>query len=189
MHGLKNSGDVALTYYMVKWTGKGVKAPEKPVGEPGVDLAAPPVKAPPTPQGQPKPDTDRKEGVHKLTGKVTVLDAHTLQFQDGTVVKLNGLMDAPDLEQSASIGDSFYPCGKEAAEFLKRMVGEQAVTCYQLSKRKDGKWEGFAFVGEKSLDAEMVRNGWAIADHSAMEGWEAIACENKRGLWMTRSWR
>jgi quercetin dioxygenase-like cupin family protein len=29
-HGLKNTGDAALTYYMVKWSNMGVKAPEKP---------------------------------------------------------------------------------------------------------------------------------------------------------------
>jgi mannose-6-phosphate isomerase-like protein (cupin superfamily) len=32
MHGLKNTGDTPLTYYMVKWTNTGVKAPEKPDG-------------------------------------------------------------------------------------------------------------------------------------------------------------
>jgi quercetin dioxygenase-like cupin family protein len=31
-HGLKNTGDAPLTYYMVKWNNKGVKAPEKPAG-------------------------------------------------------------------------------------------------------------------------------------------------------------
>jgi quercetin dioxygenase-like cupin family protein len=31
-HGLKNTGDAPLTYYMVKWNNKGVKAPEKPDG-------------------------------------------------------------------------------------------------------------------------------------------------------------
>jgi mannose-6-phosphate isomerase-like protein (cupin superfamily) len=30
MHGLKNTGEAPLTYYMVKWDNKGVKAPEKP---------------------------------------------------------------------------------------------------------------------------------------------------------------
>jgi quercetin dioxygenase-like cupin family protein len=33
MHGLKNTGDAPLTYYMVKWNNKGVQAPERPVGE------------------------------------------------------------------------------------------------------------------------------------------------------------
>jgi endonuclease YncB( thermonuclease family) len=184
MHGLKNTGEAALTYYMVKWTGKGVKAPEKPAGEPGGDLAAPPAKAPPTPRGQPKPDTDRKEGVDKLTGKVTVLDAHTLQFQDGTVVELNGAMNAPDLEQRALIGKSLYPCGEEAAEFLKKLVANQVVTCYYPGKSKDGKRDGrHCFVGERRIIEEMVRNGWATTNHTEMDGWEAIARDNKRGLW------
>jgi hypothetical protein len=34
MHGVKNTGDGPLTYYMVKWAGKGVKAPEQPFSEP-----------------------------------------------------------------------------------------------------------------------------------------------------------
>jgi quercetin dioxygenase-like cupin family protein len=33
MHGLKNTSDAPLTYYMVKWNNKGVKAPEKAAGE------------------------------------------------------------------------------------------------------------------------------------------------------------
>jgi quercetin dioxygenase-like cupin family protein len=33
LHGLKNTGDAPLTYYMVKWNNKGVKASERPVGE------------------------------------------------------------------------------------------------------------------------------------------------------------
>jgi quercetin dioxygenase-like cupin family protein len=31
LHGLKNTGDGPLTYYMVKWNDKGVKAPQKPL--------------------------------------------------------------------------------------------------------------------------------------------------------------
>jgi mannose-6-phosphate isomerase-like protein (cupin superfamily) len=33
MHGIKNTGDAPLTYFMVKWNNKGVKAPAKPIGE------------------------------------------------------------------------------------------------------------------------------------------------------------
>ena len=34
MHGLKNTDDAPLTYYMVKWNSKGVPSPAKPVAEP-----------------------------------------------------------------------------------------------------------------------------------------------------------
>lgn len=120
----------------------------------------------------------------KVTGRVKVLDAHTLEFEDGTVAELNGIIDAPDLGQKGLIGDAFYPAGKEAAEFLRKLVGDRKVTYYGDPPGKNGKLGGGLFViGEMCIKTEMVRNGWAVSHHSAMEGWEAIARENKRGLW------
>jgi endonuclease YncB( thermonuclease family)/Leucine-rich repeat (LRR) protein len=123
---------------------------------------------------------DRK--VLKITGKVKVLDAHAIQFEDKTEIELNGGMDAPDLEQKGRIGDTFYPCGKEAAEFLKKLIGNQEVTFYCESD-KGNRLRGDCFVGETCLQNEMVRNGWAVSDHSGMDAWAMIAWENKRGLW------
>jgi endonuclease YncB( thermonuclease family) len=117
----------------------------------------------------------------KITGKVRVLDAHTLRFEDGTEVELNGGMDAPDLAQKALIGESFYSCGKDAAEFLKSLIGDQKVTCH-VEGRRGERVHGACFVGETCLEIELVRNGWAISHHTGMEGWEMIARENKRGL-------
>ena len=120
----------------------------------------------------------------KITGRVKVIDAHTIVFDDGTEVELNGEADAPDLEQKAMFGDAFYPCGQEAAEFLRQLIGDQAVTCFVGSH--DGnkpRGRGYCFVQEKNLQTEMVRNGWALSHHSATEAWEVIARENKRGIW------
>ena len=121
----------------------------------------------------------------RITGKVKVVNAYTLSFADGTEVCLSGGIDAPLLEQKGSIGDSFYPCGKEAAEFLQKLIGEQPVTFLgdRGAVRVDNKMTGQCFVGEKSLESEMVRNGWALSHHSGMDGFEIIARENKRGLW------
>src|SRR5262249_52802474 len=66
----------------------------------------------------------------RITGKVKVLDAHTLLYEGGTEVDLQGGIDAPDLEQKGLIGGSFYPCGKEAAAFLSKLIGDRSVTCY-----------------------------------------------------------
>jgi endonuclease YncB( thermonuclease family)/mannose-6-phosphate isomerase-like protein (cupin superfamily) len=192
LHGIKNTGATPLTYYMVKWSNKGVPAPAKP-GDKSPSPQKPEQKDSNTPlplpggpsAAQPKAAQGQEDRV-KFTTKVKVLDAHTLQFEDGRVAELNGLMDAPDLEQVGLIGDSFYPCGKEAAEFLKKIIGDQKVDCYFLGKRKDGKWGGDLFVGEKSLVVEMVRNGWAVGAHTGMGGWETIAIQNKRGLWRGR---
>jgi endonuclease YncB( thermonuclease family) len=121
----------------------------------------------------------------RISGKVKVLDAHTLRYEDGTEVDLNGAIDAPDLEQKGLIGDVLYPCGQEAAEFIEKLIGEQAVTCYIDTERiGEKKFKGAqAFIGETNLNAELVRNGWAMAHHSGMAPWETIARENHRGLW------
>jgi endonuclease YncB( thermonuclease family) len=118
----------------------------------------------------------------KVTGKVEVLDAHTLRFEDGTEVELNGGMDAPDLGQKGKIGDAFYPCGREAAAFLKSLVGDRGVTYYHEGRRGD-KLRGDCFVGESCLQIEMVRNGWAVSHHTGMDSWQMIASDKRRGLW------
>src|SRR5215510_1353927 len=69
----------------------------------------------------PAPSTvtrDRVNGLDRITGNVKVLNAHLLVFDDGTEVDLNGGIDAPELDQKGRINGAFYPCGREAAEFL-----------------------------------------------------------------------
>jgi endonuclease YncB( thermonuclease family) len=127
----------------------------------------------------------KDDNLFRITGKVKVLDAHTIRYEDGTDVDLNGGMEAPELEQKGLIGDSFYPCGKEAADFLRKLIGDNPVVCYaDTSHVADKKiCIASAFVGETNLNIEMVRNGWALSDHSGMTPWEVIARDNKRGLW------
>jgi Leucine-rich repeat (LRR) protein len=121
----------------------------------------------------------------RITGKVKVQSAHTLIYEDGTEVDLNGGIDAPELEQKGLIGDSFYPCGKEAAEFLRKLIGDKTVTCFAGLEHVEGKKIRIAsaFVGETNLNIELVRNGWAVSHHSGMDPWEVFARENKRGMW------
>jgi endonuclease YncB( thermonuclease family) len=129
------------------------------------------------------PPEDRK--LTRISGKVKVLDAHTLLYEDGTEVDLNGGTDAPDLAQQGLIGDTFYPCGREAAAVLQNMIGDEPVTCFVDRDHVEGKKIRIAsaFVGETNLNIEMVRNGWAVSHHSGMDPWEVIARENKRGMW------
>jgi WD40 repeat protein/endonuclease YncB( thermonuclease family) len=121
----------------------------------------------------------------RITGKVKVQSAHSLLFEDGTEVDLNRGIDAPELEQKGLILASFYPCGKEAAEFLRKLIGDKTVTCYANPEHIEGKKFRLAsaFVGETNLNIELVRNGWAVSNHSGMDAWEITARENKRGLW------
>jgi endonuclease YncB( thermonuclease family) len=123
--------------------------------------------------------------LHRITGKVKVIDAHTLRFADGTIADLNGAMDAPDLDQQGRIGDSLYSLGKEAAEFLEKLIGGRQVTCYSGDEHVEPKRFRIAsaFMGETNLNIEMVRKGWAMAHHSGMAAWEVFARDNRRAMW------
>src|SRR5262249_50397407 len=109
----------------------------------------------------------------RIMGKAKVLDAHTLLFEDGTRIPL--LLVAPDLDQMGQIDGSPYPCGKEAAEFLRELIEDRLVTCF-LVEAQD-KWVGY--VGDTNIEHAMIINGWALAHHSGMNGAEIIARENK----------
>ena len=113
----------------------------------------------------------------RITGKAKVLDACTLLFEDGTRIPL--LLVAPDLQQMGKIDGALYPCGKAAAEFLRKLIGDRTVTC--LLVEAQDKWVGY--VGDTNIEHAMIINGWALAHHSGMNGAEIIARENKRGLW------
>jgi endonuclease YncB( thermonuclease family)/quercetin dioxygenase-like cupin family protein len=178
MHGLKNTGDAPLTYYMVKWSGKGVPAAAKPA-----DGADEPKKRPELDVVKETVTTSNGPWT-RLTGRVKVLNAYTLRFEDGTEVDLRFAVDAPEPEQKGRIGDMLYPCGKEAAEFLANLIGDKPVSFFTDGQLVPGKRaRGPCYVGETHLQAEMVRSGWAVSQHSGMDAWEVIARENRRGLW------
>jgi endonuclease YncB( thermonuclease family) len=123
----------------------------------------------------------------RISGKVTVLDAHTLRYADGTEIDMNGAINAPELNQKSLVNGTFSPCGREAADFLRKLIGDGDVTCLTAHSEKSikpgARFRAFCFVNEVNLQIEMVRNGWAISHHSSMEPWEAIARQNTRGLW------
>ena len=96
----------------------------------------------------------------------------------------------------ASLGYSRKPFEVASRSCQRTGVGNQTVTCYVFKEHVEGKKLRIAggFVGETNLNIEMVRNGWAISDHSIMDAWEIIARENKRGLWqgqfvVPKKWR
>jgi len=114
----------------------------------------------------------------RITGPVRVIDAHTLEFVDGTRILLHVV--APELSQMGIIDGTAYPCGKEAAEFLRKLIGERPVMCFFV-EAQDDKWIGY--VGDTNLTHALVINGWGLAHHSSLHPAEIVARENKRGLW------
>ena len=138
-------------------------------------------------EDRPKVVKDRVKGsiVHdkgreweRITGPARVIDAHTLEFADGTRILLH--LVAPELGQKGMIDGTSYPCGKEAAGFLRKLIGEQSVMCFFV-EAQDDKWIGY--VGDTNLTHALVINGWGLAHHSSLHPAEIAARENKRGLW------
>jgi len=115
---------------------------------------------------------------NRLTGRVKVLDARTLEFADGTRVALG--LDAPEPDQQGLIDDKPYPCGQEAADFLRKLISDQPVMC--IRDLDDDVCIG-CYVGDTNVKHTMVISGWALANHSSLHPAEIIARENRRGLW------
>lgn len=142
-------------------------------------------QAPRSAGGKPVKDTvkgsihhgDGKRMWDRITGKAKVVDALTLEFEDGVRIPL--YLVAPHLNQQGVIDGKLYPCGQEAAEFLRKLIGDRLVACYYVAAQE--KW--LAYVGDTNVTHEMIVNGWSLADHSSLNAAEIIARENKRGLW------
>jgi len=138
------------------------------------------------PKEEPKVARERVKGsIHhhpervwlRIAGKVKVIDARTLEFADGTRVMLT--LVAPDLMQMGRIDGKFYPCGREAAGSLRKLIGAAPVMAF--GKEGEKLWK--VYMGDTNLEHAMVINGWALAHHSSLHAAEVIARENKRGLW------
>lgn len=120
----------------------------------------------------------------RITGKVRVKNGYTIVFEDGAEVELAA---GVELEQQGLINGQLYPAGKQAAQFLRKLIGDQTVTMninatteeYRRGEVKSGQ----CFVGETNLGFELIRGGWAFAGHSTLVPTEIMARDHQRGIW------
>jgi len=91
-------------------------------------------------------------GGRVIEGRVTkVRDVDTIVVS-GTPVRLNGL-DGPELSTRV---------GKDAALFMRRLVGGKIVTCELNGERTYDRWVGVCFLDGKDIAAIAVREGHAL---------------------------
>lgn len=110
---------------------------------------------------------------------------------DGDTVVVTGVrlrlisIDAPEGEQTCAKQDgSLYNCGLEATQALSRLVGAKDVRCTGDKQDRYGRPLVLCHSGNVNLNAEIVRQGWAVTylgNDYARE--EAEAREAKRGMW------
>lgn len=126
----------------------------------------------------------------RFDGVPRVVDGDSLQMGEEKV-RLVGI-DAPELRQVCQKEAKDYRCGAVAREHLQSLVQGQ-VECVSEGTDKYGRTLAECFSGDKSLNAQMVLAGWAVAYGGY--GWqEAQARLGGRGLWagdfdMPQEWR
>ena len=124
-----------------------------------------------------------------LVGPARVSDGDTIVI-NGVRVRLEGI-DAPETGQQCThkwMGS--WSCGATASTALARLIGDSEVVCENRGTDKYGRMLGVCFVGDKDINAEMVRSGmaWAFVKYSNLYvAEEAAARAAKVGVWQAET--
>ena len=143
--------------------------------------------APPPREDKPMPQA--------VAGAATVVDANSLTIA-GVKVMLWGI-DGPDLAQNCRVNTRTYFCGVMAqAHLIQLTMGKRIACVLQASPGDDRAW-GVCGEAEaqttalkrdaETLNAAMVRDGWAVADRRRTQNYVALEIEANnadRGLWV-----
>lgn len=131
------------------------------------------------------------EDAPTIYGSVRVVNADTLLIQ-GKYLKIFGI-DAPEANQTcANKQGRSYPCGKEAALWLKNWVSSYEVECRIMKQDSKGNMVGTCVLGDYDIGAALINAGWVVVTTQAYDiygPYEQQAQENRRGLWQGNFYR
>ena len=119
--------------------------------------------------------------------QIKVVDADTI-ILNKEKIRLHGI-DAPETEQSCYIGEEAWSCGKQATEYLKKVlegVSVPSLHCDISSKDRYGRSIGICYIGDKNINSILVENGWALAYRKYSRDYipnEKLASKRKFGVW------
>lgn len=120
-----------------------------------------------------------------VKGRYQAVDGDSLRGPEGDI-RLNGI-DAPEYDQQCTDDrGASYPCGLRALDALQRLTAGREVDCVIRDRDRYGRQVGDCTADGANINAEMVRQGWAIAyrRHSlAYVAEEADARAARRGIW------
>ncbi|WP_373418979.1 thermonuclease family protein [Xanthomonas nasturtii] len=121
----------------------------------------------------------------ELVGRATVTDGDTITIAQQRV-RLWGI-DAPESAQQCTAHDgSAWPCGRRAAAALDGYLLDKTVRCQPKDTDRYGRTVAECFVQGQSVNAWMVRSGWAVAYRqyaTAFSADERIAQQQRRNIW------
>ena len=120
-----------------------------------------------------------------LTGTPRIVDGDTLHL-NGTKIRLHGI-DAPESKQSCTDQHgASYRCGEASTEALRTLIGSEPVRCEGDKKDKYNRVLAVCYANGIDLNAEMVRQGWALAYRRYSKDYVSVEMEAqaaKRGVW------
>jgi endonuclease YncB( thermonuclease family) len=119
-----------------------------------------------------------------VIGEARVIDGDTIQVA-GERIRLHGI-DAPESRQACSLAGIGWQCGQDAKRMLSRAVDGKTVTCKGKKRDRYGRLIAVCYVGGDDLNAEMVRNGWALAYRKYAKDYvsqESAARAAGAGMW------
>lgn len=123
----------------------------------------------------------------KFSGKTFVLDGDSLRVGNKEV-RLFGI-DAPEYKQTCfNEKKKEYFCGQVSRDFLIGLAGGKEVECFYAIKDKYDRFLSKCFIGELSINEEIVKNGMAVIynfteSDEKMDALEAQAKKQKLGIW------
>ena len=104
-------------------------------------------------------------------------------------IRLSGI-DAPEYHQQCyDSQDNLYPCGKNAAKALQKMIKNHQISCRKIVKDRYKREVSVCFSGKTNLNYQMVTQGWAVAYTRYTKDYvpaEQEARKYKRGIWNGR---
>ena len=108
-------------------------------------------------------------------------------FKAGDVeIRLHGI-DAPEYRQTCKdVGGKQQPCGKMARDALSKMIRGRTIDCRIIERDRYGRQVSVCRDGEREINREMVRLGWAVAYRRHALGYVSVEREAKaakRGIW------
>lgn len=131
----------------------------------------------------------RESGVFEpRVGRFTVVDGDSLRNGNDNI-RLHAI-DAPELRQTCrDATGKDYPCGRQARAALRKLVSGRDVRCRIIETDRYGRLVAVCHAGDLDINAELVRQGWALAYRR--HGLDYVAVEDEarragRGLWQGR---
>lgn len=120
---------------------------------------------------------------------VHVIDGDSLTVRNGDArltIRLSGI-DAVEYRQSCTRAGVDWSCGREARSALERLAGRGPLLCTLSAKDHYGRTlaecRTAKYPDGVDLGAEMVRQGWAVANDDAYLAEEGAAQTARRGIW------